>query len=67
MAITGHPSYALNSENARPFDIFRPYLSCVEVAACASDRAAVEAEAASMRGMLWMKRASFQVSLSEML
>src|SRR6202167_758586 len=67
MEITGQPSYPLNSENARPFGILRAYLSCVEAAACACDGTAVEAEAASSRGRLWMKRASFQVSLAEML
>src|SRR5271170_1568025 len=67
MAITGQPSYPLNSENARPFGTLRVYLSWVEMAACACDGTAVEAEAASRRGRLWMKRASFQVSLSEML
>src|ERR1700691_2003923 len=67
MEITCQPSYPLNSENARPFGILRAYLSCAETAACACDGTAVEAEAASRRGSLWMKRASFQVSLSEML
>src|SRR5450631_3428394 len=60
-------SYPLNSENARPFGTLRAYLSCAEMAACACDGTAVEAEAASSRGRLWMKCASFQVSLSEML
>src|SRR5580658_3875243 len=60
-------SYPLNSENARPFGILRVYLSCAETTACACDGTAVEADAASMRGKLWMKRASFQVSSSEML
>jgi hypothetical protein len=54
MAITGQLSYPLNSENARPFGILRAYLSCVEVAARACDGAAVETEAASRRGSLWM-------------
>src|SRR5271170_3644106 len=67
MEITGQLSYPLNSENARPPGILRAYLSCVEVTACAGDGTAVEAEAASSWGTLWMKRASFQVSLSEML
>src|SRR6202453_3286219 len=67
MAITGQPSYPLNSENARPFGILSAYLSCVEMAACGCDGVAVEAEAASRRGRLWMKRASYHVSLSEML
>src|SRR5271154_3488165 len=67
MEITGQLSYPLNSENARPFGILRVYLSCVEVAVCACDGTAVEAEAASRLGSLWMKRASFQMSLSEML
>src|SRR5580700_11222403 len=67
MAITGQPSYPRNSENASPFGTLRAYLSCAELAACAFDGTAVEAEAASRRGRLWMKRASFQVSLSEML
>src|SRR3984957_15716504 len=67
MAITCHPSYPLNSESARPFGIFRAYLSCVEAAPCACDGAVVEAEVAFRRGRLWMKRASFQVSFSEML
>src|ERR1700727_341127 len=48
--ITCQLSYPLNSENARPFDILRAYLSCVEWAACAWDGAAVGAEAASRRG-----------------
>src|SRR5580698_10494441 len=60
-------SYPLNSENARPFGILRVYLSCAEMAPCACDPAAVEAEAAPRRGRLWMKRASFQVSSSETL
>src|ERR1700689_1391549 len=60
-------SYPLNSENARPFSILRVYLSCAETGARACDPTAVEAEAASRRGILWMKRASFQVSFSEML
>src|SRR5271165_756571 len=67
MAITGQLSYPLNSENARPFGILRAYLSCVETAAGAGDETPVEAEAALRWGSLWMKRASFQVSLSEML
>src|SRR5271168_2796662 len=66
MEITCQLSYPLNSENARPFGILRAYLSCVEVAACACDGAAVEAEAAARWGRLWMKRASFQVSSTEM-
>src|SRR5271170_3927799 len=67
MEITGQLSYPLNSANARPPGILRAYLSCVEMAACPDDGTAVEAEAASRWGSLWMKRASFQVSLSEML
>src|SRR5271156_4153094 len=67
MAITGQLSYPLNSENARPPGILRVYLSCVEMAACAGEGAGVDAEAASRRGRWWMKSASFQVSLSEML
>src|SRR5271163_317930 len=67
MEITGQLSYPLNSENARPFGIFNVYLSCAVVTACACDGTAVEAEAASRCGSLWMKSASFQVSLSEML
>src|SRR5208283_5868932 len=67
MAITGQLSYPLNSENARPFGTLRAYLSCMEMPACACDVTAVEAEAASRRGRLWMKRASSQVSLSETL
>src|SRR5580704_6796029 len=67
MEITCQLSYPLNSENARPFGILRVYLSCVEVTACACDGAAVEAEAAARWGRLWMKRASFQVSSTEML
>src|SRR5277367_1557194 len=67
MEITGQLSYPLNSENARPPGILRVYLSCAETAACAWDGTAAEAEAALRRGRLWMKRVSFQVSLSEML
>src|SRR5271166_6393737 len=60
-------SYPLNSENARPFGTLRVYLSCAEVASWVCDGTAVEAEAESRRGILWMKRASFQVSSSETL
>src|SRR5208282_639273 len=60
-------SYPLNSENARPFGTLRVYLSCAEMGACDCDWTAVEAAAASRRGRLWMKRASFQVSSSETL
>src|ERR1700722_6911766 len=67
MAITGQLSYPLNSENARPFGILRAYLSCVEMAACDCEGTAVEAEAASTLGRWRMKRARFQLSLSEML
>src|SRR5271165_247640 len=67
MEITGQLSYPLNSENARPFGILRAYLSCVEMAACACDPTAVEAEGALRWGRSWMKRASFHVSFSETL
>src|ERR1700722_2998463 len=67
MEITGQLSYPLNSEKASPPGILRVYLSCAEVGACGCDGAAVEAEAALRWGRLWMKRVSFQVSLSEML
>src|SRR6202034_3634256 len=65
MEITGQLSYPLNSENARPFGTLRAYLSCVEMAVPACDWTAVGAAAAPRRGRLWMKRTSFQVSLSE--
>src|SRR5271165_1809887 len=66
METTCQSSYPLNSENARPFGTLRVYLSCVETTGCVCDWTATEAEAAPLRGRLWMKRASFQVSSSEM-